>query len=206
MRSPDRLGGAGALLAASTFIIGLAMYATLLLDDTTADTPNEAVEFLLDNQLELRIWNMVVTVVFALAMVPLVLALHDRLRATTVWAALDAAQRWLGGGNELVGGVWVLAVSATSWRGGEFRRGVDALGMAIGTCGLLTIVPPLEPLGAVFGLGLIVWYSIIGIDLLRAGSTRAAGPHAVARRDLPTFAADATRSTPTTEASGAPPA
>lgn len=212
MKSRDRLGGLGALLAATTFVIGLTMYATLLLDYTTADTPGEAVEFLVDNQVPLRVWNLVVTVVFALAMVPLALALHDRLgerdrtwsriatvfgllwaglllatgmitnvgltavidlyandpdRATTVWAGLDAVQRGLGGGNELVGGAWVLIVSAVSWRVDEFSRGVNALGMTLGACGLVTVVPTLEALGAVFGLGLIVWYVIIGVRLVR---------------------------------------
>ena len=209
----QRLGGFGALLAAATFVIGLAMYATLLLDYTTADSPAAAVEFLLDHQLALRVWNLVVTVAFALAMVPLALALHDRLRnrshtwtpiatvfgllwaglllatgmitnvgftavvdlhmtdpqrATTVWASLDAVQRGLGGGNEIVGGVWVLVVSALCWRTGEFRRSVNALGIALGVCGLSTVAPVLADLGAVFGLGLIAWYVIIGVALLRA--------------------------------------
>ena len=65
MKSLDRLGGLGALLAATTFVIGLAMYATSLLGYTTAHTPAQAVEFLLDHELQLRAWNIVVTVVFA---------------------------------------------------------------------------------------------------------------------------------------------
>ena len=46
MKSISRIGGASAVIAAATFIIGLVMFVTLLIDYTTAETPGEAVAFL----------------------------------------------------------------------------------------------------------------------------------------------------------------
>jgi len=213
MTSMRRAGGVGAFVCAGAFIAGLVMYATMLLDYTTADAPADAVRFLVDHEVALRAWNLLVTVVFALATIPLVLALRDRLishhptlvrsqtalgtiwaglllatgmitnvgfttvldlqqsepdRAVTVWAALDAVQRGIGGGNELVGGLWVLTVSALALSAGAMGRVVGYVGIASGIAGLLTVVPALEDLGAVFGLGMIVWYVLSGVELLWA--------------------------------------
>jgi hypothetical protein len=44
------------------------------------------------------------------------------------------------------------------------------LGVVIGVAGALTVVPPLEDLTAMFGLGLIVWFTWLGIVLLRSAS------------------------------------
>lgn len=52
-------------------------------------------------------------------------------------------------------------------------RALNYLGVVIGVLGLLTVVPALEVLGAVFGLGLIVWFVWLGIVMLRS-SPRAA--------------------------------
>ena len=64
--------------------------------------------------------------------------------------------------------------SAGSWaalRAGGLPRALNYLGMVLGASGLLTVVPVLEVLGAVFGLGLIVWFAWLGIVMLR-GSRR----------------------------------
>jgi hypothetical protein len=37
----------------------------------------------------------------------------------------------------------------------------------MGVAGLLTVVPPLEDVGAVFGLGLIVWFIAVGRTLIK---------------------------------------
>ena len=41
--------------------------------------------------------------------------------------------------------------------------------MAAGIAGLVTVVPPLETIGAVFGIGLIIWFVWIGVLLLKPG-------------------------------------
>lgn len=99
--------------------------------------------------------------------------LHDTAprQAESVWSALDAVQTGLGGGNEVVGGIWVLVVSGIALRAAVWSRGLSLLGIAAGLAGAVTIVPAFEPVGAVFGLGLVVWFVWLGVVLLRSGAT-----------------------------------
>ena len=189
------------------------MFATVLTDYTTGDpTPGESVAFLVDNQAALYIWNLVIFIVFGIALVPVVLALHQRLRdrspalanaaggfgliwaglvlaagmvsniaigtvddlhetdpagAEPVWSALDSVQNGLGGGNEIAGGVWVLLVSWAALQTAGLPRWLNYLGLVAGVAGLVTVIPPLENIGAVFGIGLIVWFVGVGVVLLR---------------------------------------
>jgi hypothetical protein len=220
MDQRQRIGGIAALIEAATFIVGIVMFVTVLADYTSGDpTPSESVTFLVDNQVALHIWNLVIFIIFGLALVPLVLALHERLknrspalaqvstafgliwaglvlaagmvtnigigtvadlhdsdpaRAETVWSALDSVQNGLGGGNEIAGGVWLLLVSLAARRAGALPVGLNYLGVISGVAGLITIVPPLEAVGAVFGLGLIVWFAWLGTLLLREARDPAA--------------------------------
>jgi Domain of unknown function (DUF4386) len=96
----------------------------------------------------------------------------DPAQAASVWLALSSVEEGLGGGNEIAGGLWVLLVSwAALWARG-LPRALNYLGMVIGVSGLLTVVPVLEVLGAVFGLGLIVWFVWLGIVMLRGSQKR----------------------------------
>lgn len=215
MRSLERqkLGGIGALVAAATFVFGFALFATALSDYTTGDpTPAESVAFVADHEGLLYLWNAVILILFGIALVPLVLALYERMRpgapvvapaaaafgiiwaglviaagmigniglgavadlqetdpgqAEGVWSALDSVQNGLGGGNEVVGGLWVLLVSWAALQTRALPRGLSSLGIAAGAAGIVTIVPALELVGAIFGLGLIVWFVWAGIVLLR---------------------------------------
>lgn len=220
MQSTQKMGGIGAIIASATFVVGLAMFATLLTDFVSASTPAEAVEFIADNQLAVYLWNITIMIVFGIALVPLVLAIGDRLSdarsplarvasvfgliwsgviistgmivnisyatvtnlqdtdpemAATVWASLDAVANGLGGGNEILGGVWVLGISVVALRERLFNRWVNYLGVVMGVAGLVTIVPPLEDVGAIFGLGLIVWFAAVGVALIKDRS-RSADP------------------------------
>lgn len=219
MRQFEKWGGIGSLVAAATFVIGLAMFATVLTDYTSATEPADAVTFMIDNQGVLYVWNLIITIVFGVALVPLVMALRDRLAAgsptmaragavfgliwsgliiatgmivnvgystvtdlhgtdpemaVTVWSAVDTVANGLGGGNEIVGGIWVLLVSLAALRVGAIGKAIGYLGVASGVAGLVTVVPGLEPVGAVFGLGLIAWFIGVGLNLLRSGTSVAA--------------------------------
>ena len=213
MEARDRTAGVAALVAAATFVFGIAMFATMLTDYTTGDpTPAESVAFLVDNQAALYIWNLVIFIVFGIALVPVVLALRSRLqsrspalaqaggafgliwaglviaagmvsniaigtvadlhetdpdRAETVWSALDSVENGLGGGNEIAGGVWVLLVSWAALRTAALPRYLNYLGLVAGVAGLITVVPVLESVGAVFGIGLIIWFVWVGVILRR---------------------------------------
>ena len=97
----------------------------------------------------------------------------DQAQAASVWLALESVQNGLGGGIEIVGGLWVLFISFAALRTGGLPRALNYLGVVIGAAGILTIVPVLEVVAAFFGLGFIVWFVWVGIVMLRGGSDAA---------------------------------
>lgn len=103
-----------------------------------------------------------------------VAALHsqDAVQAASLWTAIGAVQDGLGGGVEIVGGVWVLLTSAASLRSRALPGAVSYLGLIVGVAGILTVVPSLDGLGAIFGLGQIVWFAWLGVILLRVRPQR----------------------------------
>ena len=90
-------------------------------------------------------------------------------QAGTVWAAVDAVGRGIGGGNEIVGGLWVVLLSWAAMRGG-LPKALNIAGLVFGLAGIVTLVPMLTDVGALFGLGLIVWYIWAGVVLVRSNS------------------------------------
>ena len=93
---------------------------------------------------------------------------HGADHAATVWAALDAVTDGLGGGNELVGGMWILLVSMAALRAAALPRALAVTGIVTATAGLLTVVPGLSDVGMAFGLGSVVWFVWVGLALLRS--------------------------------------
>lgn len=92
-------------------------------------------------------------------------------QAESVWLAVDTVGNGLSGGMEIFGPIWVLLVSWAALQTGALPRGLAYLGIVMAVAGLATIIPALEAVGAVFGLGLIVWLSWVGLVMLRSGST-----------------------------------
>lgn len=88
--------------------------------------------------------------------------------AGALWRSLDFVATGLGGGNEIVGGIWVLLISWTARQVGALSKALSYLGIVIGVSGIITAVPALQAFGAIFGLGLIVWFIWVGIVMLRA--------------------------------------
>jgi hypothetical protein len=99
---------------------------------------------------------------------------QDPAQAATVWLAIDSVFDGIGGGVELVGGIWILLVSWAALRAGELPRALNYLGLVIGVVGILTVVPALEVLTDVFGLSQIVWFVWLGIVMLRSRPKAAA--------------------------------
>ncbi len=87
--------------------------------------------------------------------------------AASLWLALDVVVTGLGGGNEIIGGLWVVLISLVALRAAALPRALTYVGLIAGVAGILTAIPPLEVLGAIFGLGLIVWFVWLGIVMLR---------------------------------------
>jgi hypothetical protein len=98
-----------------------------------------------------------------------VAALHaqDAANAASVWSAIGAVQDGLGGGVEIVGGLWALLISVASMRSTALPAALGYLGMFVGAAGILTVVPALAELGTVFGLGQIAWFAWLGIVMIR---------------------------------------
>jgi hypothetical protein len=214
MSTMQKVGGVAALIEAATFVVGFALFFTFLVDHYTDrhDDPGAYVAFLADNRAILHVWNLIIFVVFGIALVVLALALHDQLKtgapalaavatafgliwaglviatgmvatvglgtvvdlyatdpeqAVALWLALDAVENGLGGQQEITGGLWVLLASWAALQGRSLPRALSWLGIVAGVSGLLTVVPALEALGAVFGLGLILWFVWLGIVMLR---------------------------------------
>lgn len=92
----------------------------------------------------------------------------DPEHAAQLFQIMHTVELGLGGGNEIAGGVWALMLSFAGLATGRLPKGLSVLGLVIGVSGLASSVPPLsEPLGAVFGLGFIVWFFWAGVALLR---------------------------------------
>lgn len=92
----------------------------------------------------------------------------DAEQALALWRTLGTVQNGLGGGIEVVGGVWVLLLSLAARSGRLLPGAVIALGLLVGVAGVLTVLPPLAELGAVvFGLSQILWFGAVGAQLWR---------------------------------------
>lgn len=87
-------------------------------------------------------------------------------KAFDMWHTISVLIESLGGGNELVGGLWVLLISIAALNAGEFSRGMNSVGIIVGISGIATIYPD-EIFTEIFGLTQIVWFIWLGIAMLR---------------------------------------
>ncbi|KGJ93366.1 DUF4386 family protein [Thalassotalea sp. ND16A] len=90
-------------------------------------------------------------------------------QAMTVWLTINAIIEGLGGGNEIVGGLWVLLLSIAALKANQLPKVLNYLGLCIGCAGILTIYPA-EVLTEIFGLGQIAWFAWLGIIMVQKPS------------------------------------
>ena len=96
------------------------------------------------------------------------LAETNPAEALTVWTTIQSISDGLGGGVEVVGGIWVVLLSITALRHGGLPRLFNWFGLVVGGAGLITVIPALGEIGGdVFGLTQIVWFVWLGVTLLR---------------------------------------
>ncbi|MFK8052810.1 MAG: hypothetical protein AB8F65_07525 [Woeseiaceae bacterium] len=214
-----KAGGIAALIQALCYICGFAMLATVMNPgDIDGWTQLQKLEFILERQVLFQWWNIIIYVVFGVALVVLAAVLHRRLQssgslmmaiatpfgmiwaglviasgmvvnvglsmvsqtytgdptaAADAWRIIGAVQDGLGGGVEIVGGVWVLLVSLVSLRSNAaMPKLLSWIGLVVGIAGIVTVIPGLSAVGAVFGLTQIVWFVVLGVVLLRAKDRR----------------------------------
>lgn len=217
MKNLQKMGGIAALYEAAAYIVGMIVF-IFMIDLSSAVTPVEKVELLVDNQTVLYTMHLLVFVMFSPFLVILSLALYERLKshslammqtatvfgmiwacvvvaagmiynigmgnvvelyasdpnqASTVWLAIHSVFDGLGGGNEILGGIWITLISLVAFQGKEFGKALNYLGLLVGVAGILSSIPPLgEVASAIFGLGQIVWFIWLGIALLRTDMSK----------------------------------
>ncbi len=94
----------------------------------------------------------------------------DPAFAAVVWRSVYTVHNGLGGGTEIIGGIWLLLVSWIALKERIFPSVLNALGVIVGLAGILSIVPGLGEIGGmIFGLGQIVWFLMLGAMMLRNG-------------------------------------
>ena len=96
----------------------------------------------------------------------------DPAQATTVWFVIASVCDGLGGGNEILGGLWMLLISWVALQAGGLPKALSYLGIVIGAAGILSALPGLGDVGLIFGLVQIVWFIWLGIVMLRSNSSR----------------------------------
>ena len=99
---------------------------------------------------------------------------QDPAQATTVWVAIESVCNGIGGGNEILGGVWMLLISWVALRAGGLPKALSYLGIVVAAAGILSALPGLGDVGMIFGVVQIVWFIWLGIVMLRSNSSTAA--------------------------------
>ncbi len=87
-------------------------------------------------------------------------------KAITTWSSIGIVSEGLGGGNEIVGGIWVLLLSTINLKRGLFSKSLNFLGLLVGFAGILTVLP-FDVFKEIFGISQIIWFIWIGILMLR---------------------------------------
>jgi hypothetical protein len=93
----------------------------------------------------------------------------DPTQAALTWQGVEIVADGIGNGNgEILGGVWMLLVSLAALRSGALPKGLNVLGLLTGVVGIISLLPGLTDLVALFGLSQLIWYAWVGIVLLRS--------------------------------------
>jgi hypothetical protein len=100
MKTLQKFGGVAALTGAATNLLAIVMFITLSPKGLGSDDPGQTAAFFADNLAVLRIWYVIIYLVFGVSLIFLSMALHERLNAGSpalvqaaaifglVWAAL----------------------------------------------------------------------------------------------------------------------
>ena len=86
--------------------------------------------------------------------------------AETLFYVYSTITNSLGGGIELVGGLWVFLLSVVGLRFNQFSKSLNFLGLIVGTLGILTLYQGIPEFKDAFGLSQIIWFAWMGVVLL----------------------------------------
>ncbi len=91
--------------------------------------------------------------------------------AFNTWNIVSLIVESIGGGNELVGGAWVLLLSIAALKGQMYSRYLNYFGLFVGVAGLSTVYPN-EIFTEIFGIFQMVWFVWLGLNLLNTDGAR----------------------------------
>jgi hypothetical protein len=81
MKNLQKMGGIAALIGAATNLLAIVTYIILAPKGFGSDEPGQVVAFLADNQAFMRVWYIIIYLVFGVSLIFLSLALYERLKA-----------------------------------------------------------------------------------------------------------------------------
>ncbi|TGN63056.1 hypothetical protein EXE59_03160 [Nocardioides eburneiflavus] len=88
--------------------------------------------------------------------------------ALTTWVSTSVIQDALGGGIEVAGALWAAAVGVAVLRSRALSAPLGGLALGLAAVGMATVVPAAaDAATSIFGLGLIVWFTWLGLALRR---------------------------------------
>ncbi|MCK0473969.1 hypothetical protein [Halalkalibacter sp. APA_J-10(15)] len=91
----------------------------------------------------------------------------DPVQAQALYHSLGLIIEALGGGIELVGGLWVLLLSIAGLKQNWLPKTLHLLGLLIGCIGILTVMHIVPYLKDAFGLLQLIWFIWLGVLLLK---------------------------------------
>lgn len=103
------------------------------------------------------------------AIAPVVaLYVQDPAQAALTWLSIETVANGLSGANgEILGGLYALLVSWAALQVSGLPKWLNYLGLLVGMVGILSTVPALNDLVALFGISQALWFIWLGIVLLR---------------------------------------
>ncbi|KKO44327.1 hypothetical protein WG68_15985 [Arsukibacterium ikkense] len=104
------------------------------------------------------------------------LAGRDPVQALALYHSSSLLTDALGGGIELVGGLWVLLFSIAGLQQQRFAKALHLLGLIVGSLGIFTVLHTVPYLKEAFGLSQLIWFVWLGVVLL----SRDTGKHSSA--------------------------
>ena len=88
--------------------------------------------------------------------------------ALNTWVSTSVVQDALGGGIEVAGALWAAVVGLAALRTRAVSASLGGLALSLAAVGMATVIPiASETATSVFGLGLIGWFTWLGLVLRR---------------------------------------
>ena len=94
---------------------------------------------------------------------------QDPAQAAMYWSTVETVANGLGNANgEILGGLMTLLISLAAFRSAVLPKWLNILGIGVGVVGMVSVIPALNDLVGLFGIGQMVWFIGLGMELIRA--------------------------------------